>query len=132
MWSLNYIVNKTVHEVILFWGTSETRERFRELSMTAMTLSCTHELPTDSSLWYVSAEQCCNQAIKLFPCTFIAIDFRAFQDQAWLKQRREPPRVLIPPLTLLVGGQVINMPNGQICLMETKREQLHVSDLIKI
>lgn len=97
------------------------------------TLRCTQELPKDNSLWYANAKQCCHQAIGLFPCVFIAVDHKAFQDQAPLKQRREAPLGLIPPLLLLlVGGQVINIPNGQICQIKMKREQLHVPDPIII
>lgn len=61
-------------------------------------------------------------AIDLFPCAFVAIDLRAFRDQVRLKWRRLSPLGLIPALMLMEGGQVANMPSGQNCQTEIKRE----------
>lgn len=85
---------------------------------------CTRQLANYNSLSYTRTKQCPHQLAELFPCPFVAENLKVFPDPAGLKQRRDFPlgRRAPPVLMRLVDGQVVNMPNGQICQMGIERD----------
>lgn len=117
------IVNKLVLEVILFWGHLLDQ---RKILRGGNDCDDIEEVYTGTSKIQFSVmkgtKQCHHPAVELCPCAFVAIDLKAFQDQVQLKQKRGSPLGRIPALMLLVGGQVVNRPSGQICQTEIKRE----------